>query len=271
MHRPAIAKTMLSQAKLKLIRSLDHKKARRESGLFVAEGPKVVGDLLAAAMLPKTIVATEDWLKQNAAAVGTAETIAVSESELKKASFLQHPQQVLALFNIPQVNATANTQESNNKSQSLSLALDGVQDPGNLGTIIRLADWFGVDAVYCSRETADVYSPKVVQATMGSLARVRPVYVDLEALITSLPDDFPVYGTFLDGKNIYEQELSAYGLIVMGNEGNGISAAIRRLVNRRLLIPNYPQDRATADSLNVAIATAITCAEFRRRQLSRCL
>ena len=148
---------------------------------------------------------------------------------------------------------------------SLYLALDGIQDPGNLGTIIRIADWFGIETVVCSPDTADAYAPKVVQATMGSLARVKIVYQDLAELIDALPTDFPVYGTLLDGRDIYAETLTPHGLIVMGNEGNGISPEIARKITRRLLIPNYPADRPTADSLNVAIATAITCAEFRRR------
>lgn len=143
--------------------------------------------------------------------------------------------------------------------------LDGVQDPGNLGTIIRIADWFGIENVICSADTADAYNPKVVQATMGSIARVKVTYMNLSVLFDSLSKDFPIYGTLLEGDNIYNQELTEVGLIVMGNEGKGISPAIRNLVNRALRIPNYPEGRATADSLNVAIATAIVCAEFRRR------
>lgn len=260
---------MLSQAKLKLIRSLEHKKARRETGLFVAEGPKVVGDL-SETMSPRLIVATDGWLKHNAKSLGDAEVIAVSESELRKASFLQHPQQVMALFPIPKATAEDGEKPLSPPSvsdSSLVLALDGVQDPGNLGTIIRIADWFGIDSLFCSHETADAYSPKVVQATMGCLARIRPQYVDLKQLIGSLSDGFPVYGTLLDGDDIYEQQLTAYGMIVMGNEGNGISQDIRPLINHRLLIPHWPKERTTTDSLNVAIATAITCAEFRRRKL----
>ena len=145
----------------------------------------------------------------------------------------------------------------------LVLALDGVQDPGNMGTIIRIADWFGIGTIYCSLDSADVYNPKVVQATMGSLAHVRIEYGNLQELIQQA--QCPVYGTLLDGQNIYEQPLTKNGIIVMGNEGNGISPAIRELVTHRLLIPNYHQDSETAESLNVAIATAITCAEFRRR------
>lgn len=150
-------------------------------------------------------------------------------------------------------------------SQQLCLALDGVQDPGNVGTIIRVADWFGITQIYCSHETADVYNPKVVQATMGSLARVDVQYTDLTTLIDNLPESCPVYGTLLDGSDLYQQELSDHGLIVMGNEGKGLTVEVRQRVNHRLLIPNYPKGRDTAESLNVAIATAIVCAEFRRR------
>jgi TrmH family RNA methyltransferase len=142
--------------------------------------------------------------------------------------------------------------------------LDGIQDPGNLGTIIRIADWFGIDTIYCSEDTADAYNPKVVQATMGSIARVKIVYTNLLTLFDSLPPSYPVYGTLLDGDDIYQQPLSHEGIIVMGNEGNGISEAIRQRVNRRLLIPCF-REGDTAESLNVAIATAITCSEFKRR------
>ena len=218
---------------------------------------------------------TQEWLHGKHLADQT-EVIEVTEEELKKVSFLQHPQQVLAVF---RQDTGCNKQDSNNSqeeaeeknfgfskinTQELSLALDGVQDPGNLGTIIRIADWFGITHIYCSQDTADVYNPKVVQATMGSIARVKVEYGNLLALVESLPADVPVYGTLLDGDNIYQQQLENRGLIVMGNEGKGISPALAKKVNRRLLIPNFPEGRATADSLNVAIATAITCSEFRR-------
>ena len=247
---------MISKNKIKYIRSLELKKNRNKEGKFVAEGFKVVDDLLA--LQPADlIVATQEWLHGKHLADQT-EVIEVTEEELKKVSFLQHPQQVLAVFRQAQDgDFSINTQE-------LSLALDGVQDPGNLGTIIRIADWFGITHIYCSQDTADVYNPKVVQATMGSIARVKVEYGNLLGLVESLPADVPVYGTLLDGDNIYQQQLENRGLIVMGNEGNGISPALAKKVNRRLLIPNFPEGRATADSLNVAIATAITCSEFRR-------
>lgn len=265
---------MISKNKIKYIRSLEQKKNRNKEGKFVAEGFKVVDDLLA--LQPADlIVATQEWLHGKHFADQT-EVIEVTEEELKKVSFLQHPQQVLAVF---RQDTGCNKQDSNNSqeeaeeknfgfskinTQELSLALDGVQDPGNLGTIIRIADWFGITHIYCSQDTADVYNPKVVQATMGSIARVKVEYGNLLALVESLPADVPVYGTLLDGNNIYQQQLENRGLIVMGNEGKGISPALAKKVNRRLLIPNFPEGRATADSLNVAIATAITCSEFRR-------
>ena len=247
---------MISKNKIKYIRSLELKKNRTKEGKFVAEGHKVVDDLLA--LQPADlIVGTQEWLQGKHFGAGT-EVIEVSEEELKKVSFLQHPQQVLAVFK------QAAAQQYDLDTSELSLALDGVQDPGNLGTIIRIADWFGITHIFCSEDTADVYNPKVVQATMGSIARVKVEYGDLLGLVESLPADFPVYGTLLDGDNIYQQQLESRGLIVMGNEGKGISPALSKKVNHRLLIPNFPEGRPTADSLNVAIATAITCSEFRR-------
>lgn len=179
--------------------------------------------------------------------------------DLQRASLLKTPQDVIAVFE--QRNEATNTSVI---ERELCLALDDVQDPGNFGTIIRIADWFGIEHIFCSLGTADVYNPKVVQATMGALARVHVHYLSLTELIEGLKE-VPVYGTFLDGTNIYKQSLSETGLIVMGNEGNGISAEVRKLINRKLYIPNFPAGRSTSESLNVAVATAITCAEFRRR------
>ena len=265
---------MISKNQAKLIRQLEQKKFRRREGLFVAEGPKVVGDLLSAGFLPHTIFATTEWMNENPDA-GTGKRGAlsrdnvtlpvteVSDEELRKVSFLQHPQQVLALFRLPERAAGFCPTEAPLPSpDALCLALDGVQDPGNLGTIIRIADWFGIDTIYCSEDTSDAWNPKVVQATMGSIARVNIFYTSLHDLISQAA--VPVYGTLLDGDNIYTQPLSKGGIIVMGNEGNGISPEIRPLVTHRLLIPAFRQGD-TAESLNVAIATAITCSEFRRR------
>lgn len=246
---------MISKNQIKFIRQLEQKKFRHREGLFVAEGTKVVGDLLKAGYIPHSLYATPDWIASHS----VAEATEVTDDELTRLSFQQHPQQVLALFPIPPLNSKFLI------LNSLALALDGVQDPGNLGTIIRIADWFGISNIICSEDTVDAYNPKVVQATMGSIARVNIIYTNLLELLDGLPADFPVYGTLLDGENIYTQELTPHGLIIMGNEGNGISDAVRQRVNRRLLIPDF-HNGDTADSLNVAIATAITCSEFRRRQ-----
>lgn len=261
---------MISKNIVKLIRSLDSKKNRRKESLFVAEGPKVVGDLIEW-QSPTLIVATSEWLHINMQRLVKARVsngnqcriFEVTDEELNKASLLMHPQQVIALFPIPD-ERNLDIDEINS---TLSIALDGVQDPGNLGTIIRIADWFGIKNIICSADTADAYNPKVVQATMGSIARVNIVYTDIKLLLDNLSDDLPVYGTLLDGTNIYTQQLSTNGIIIMGNEGNGISPQVRKRITRRLLIPDF-NDNSTADSLNVAIATAITCSEFRRRTLA---
>ena len=247
---------MISKNQQKFIRQLEQKKYRKREGLFVAEGTKVVGDLLKR-YTPEAIYSTLQWQAPD----GISPQI-VTDEELQRISFQQHPQQVLALFPIP--SQAGDYPQTLLNEQTLTLALDGVQDPGNLGTIIRIADWFGVNTLICSEDTADAWNPKVVQATMGSLARVNIIYTSLTTLLDYLPDNFPVYGTFLDGKDIYTEHLTSGGLIIMGNEGNGISEEVRQRVNHHLLIPNFHQGE-TADSLNVAIATAITCSEFRRR------
>lgn len=246
----------LSKNKLKYIRSLKEKKFRTEYGTFVAEGNKMVSDLLPC-MKCQLLVATPDFL--NTLDVrDVEEVIEITESQLAQASFLQNPQQVLAVFYQPQYSAETDL------SNQLIIALDGIQDPGNLGTIIRLADWYGIGHIFCSHDTADVYNPKVVQATMGALARVRVHYVDLIAFLNE-NKQIPIYGTLLDGENMYEQEITSNGIIVMGNEGKGIRPEVERLVTKKLYIPNYPSGNPTSESLNVAIATAIICAEFRRR------
>jgi TrmH family RNA methyltransferase len=239
---------MISKNQIKFVKQLEQKKYRQREGAFVAEGPKVVGDLLMAKYSPIHLFATEEWATAN----NKQDCLIVTPDELRKLSFLQHPQQVLAVFRMPSY--------SKLQTSSLTLALDGIQDPGNLGTIIRIADWFGINTIVCSEDTADAWNPKVVQATMGSIARVSMIYTNLEEYLSHAT--LPVCGTLLDGDNIYTQELPHEAIIVMGNEGNGISPAIRQMVTHRLLIPQF---RPGAESLNVAIATAITCSEFRRR------
>lgn len=248
---------MISKATIKKIHALDMRKFRRNERLFVAEGPKLV-DELCATMKPVYIAALPEWISENAKIVSGTEYDIVTPDELQRASLQKNPQQVIALFPIPEHRFC--TEQFKNE---LVLMLDGVQDPGNLGTIARIADWFGIRNILCSAETADIYNPKAVQATMGALARVKFHYTDLLQLLSQY--DGPVYGTFLDGENIYGQELSENGIIVMGNEGKGISQGVGEMINRRLYIPNYPIGTQTTESLNVAIATSIVCAEFRRR------
>ncbi len=248
---------MLSKNKIKFIHSLDTKKARKEENAFLVEGFKSVDEFLPSFHC-KLLVATSSYLSTHTKC-NADEIIEVTPEELSRASLLKTPQEVLAIFEQPFYKLDVDA-----PSRSLCLALDGVQDPGNLGTIIRIADWFGIEDLFCSQNTVDVYNPKTIQATMGALSRVKVHYTDLIPFIQTL-HNVPVYGTFLDGDVIYHRELSPTGLIIMGNEGNGISPEIENKITQRLYIPNYPKERKTSESLNVAVATSIICAEFRRR------
>jgi RNA methyltransferase, TrmH family len=251
---------MISKSKIKLIKSLEQKKFRDETGLFVAEGTKLVLDLLT--VFKCTILAgTREWMVENKN-ISAVEIIEVDESELNRISNQKSPQGVFAVFEKP-----LHTWQIEALNQKLVLALDDVQDPGNLGTILRIADWFGITDVFCSEHSNDAYNPKTVQATMGALARVRVHTVNLPAFLQSYSKYMPVYGTFMDGSNIYSNTLSQHGIIVMGNEGNGISPETEKHVTHRLLIPSYPMGDVTSESLNVGVATALVCAEFRRRML----
>ncbi len=258
---------MISKNRIKLIRSLEQKKHRRESGLFVAEGPKLVGELLPAYPCAY-LAATSRWLAEHTAAVADlrargTEVDEVTPQELERASLLRAPQEVLTLMHLPQ-RPTLPPAEA---ATRLVLALDDVQDPGNLGTIVRLADWFGIEDVVCSEGSADVFNPKAMQATMGAPAGVRVHYTPLpQWLAEAARAGAAIYGTSLQGTNLYAEPLSPCGVIVMGNEGRGVSAEVEALVSRRLYIPPFPAGRATSESLNVAIATAVICAEFRRRE-----
>lgn len=250
---------MLSKNTLKLITSLEQKKYRKESGLFVAEGGKTVNDLIDCGLVAEKVIATREWLDTHKLH-GSHNVIEVTEEELRRASFLRAPQGVLALFR-----QLSHTLDHEAPAKRLCLALDNVQDPGNLGTIVRLADWFGIEEVYCSIGSADIYNPKCIQATMGAVGRVKVFYTELPEFLSKIKENAPVYGTFLDGEDLYDKQLGTNGIILMGNEGNGISKECARHVNERLFIPNYPAGRKTSESLNVSTATAIICGEFRRR------
>ncbi len=249
---------MLSKAKIKWIHSLDLKKNRTELHLFVAEGHKLVTELLP--LMPcRFLTATAEWLHTHSD-IHAAEIAEASQQELSKASNQQHPQEVLAVFEIPDKKTDLNYLKNN-----LSLALDNIQDPGNLGTIIRTADWFGINTLLCSIGCADAYNPKTVQASMGSIARVAVHYLKLEDFLPTL--NIPVFGTFLEGKNLYElPNLPQAAVILMGNEGNGISEKLKPIVNEKLYIPEYPSGSKRVESLNVSIATGIICAAFRKPQ-----
>ena len=240
---------MLSKNQIKLITSLQQKKYRKQEQLFFAEGVKVVQELLHSNFELQELFTT----KQDFLSVSKDKLHAISEAELKKISALATPNSCLAVFKIPKAKEM--------KESGLILALDDVRDPGNLGTIIRLCDWFGIETLLCSEETVDIYNPKVVQATMGSISRVNVVYGDLENFLVKTK--LTVFGTFMDGKNIYQESLPNDGVIVMGNEANGISEAVEKLVTDRIAIPRFG-DLQITESLNVATATAIILSEFKR-------
>ena len=240
---------MLSKSQFKLIKSLGHKKYRQRQNLFVAEGKKVIQEFLDEGLSLHLLCTVSEFFGPS-----VSQRILVSEAELQKISFLTTPQTALALFEIPQALPPTDT--------GLQVVLDQVRDPGTLGTIIRLCDWFGVTDLICSPDTVDCYNPKVVQASMGSLARVQVHYLDLVEFLTK--QSRPVFGTFLDGADIYQEALPSDGLLIMGNEANGINPSTQACITRRLTIPQFGAIRET-ESLNVATATAIALSEFRRR------
>ena len=255
----------ITKSEIKQVRSLQQKKFRDELGLFVAEGDKCVEELQKGFELVALYREGEN----------------ATRVEIEQMSGLQTPQGTIAVFRKPILPLAPYLEER--AGEEVLLVLDGVQNPGNLGTIIRTCDWFGVHDIVCSRDTADCFNPKVVQATMGALTRVRVHYTDVAEwlkAVSSQHSDVRIYGTLLDGKDMYEElsairnQLSAEGsklkaessIIIMGNEGNGISEEVRRLVTHPIRIPSYPKNAETSESLNVAIATAIVLAEFRRRE-----
>ncbi|GGF61173.1 TrmH family RNA methyltransferase [Wenyingzhuangia marina] len=239
----------ISKNQIKLITSLQQKKYRVKEGLFVAEGIKVVNEFLNSEIELQTLFCVDEVLGdyKNYACVS------ITENELKKISVLKSPNKVLGLFKIPS--------EKTSQDNGLKVVLDTINDPGNLGTIIRLCDWFGVKELICSKDTVDCYNTKVVQSTMGSLTRVVVKYVDLIPYLKDTQQ--PVYITDMEGENVYAATLPENGIIIMGNEANGVSSEIKQLISRKLTIPRFGELQAT-ESLNVATATAILLNEFRR-------
>lgn len=240
---------MVSKNQIKLITGLQQKKQRIEQQLFIAEGVKVIQELLLANFVPQHLFVTEHEFET----IKTSQKTLISESDMKRISVLSTPSSCLGVFKIPKPKKPAD--------KGLIVVLDDIRDPGNLGTIIRLCDWFGVTDLVCSNETVDVYNPKVVQATMGSITRVNVSYLDLKDYISK--SSLPVFGTFMDGKNIYTEKLPAEGLLIFGNEANGISQQLEAKIKNRIAIPRFG-DLQQTESLNVATAAAICLSEFRR-------
>lgn len=254
---------MLTRNQAKLITSLHQKKFRKEENLFIAEGEKVVSDLLLSEIYVREIYCTEEFVTRQtktSAFYGRKNLVIVEEDELRKISALSTPQHVLALADIP------GEEVEINYTGGIKLVLDNIKDPGNMGTLIRTADWFGIDEVICSEECVDIYNPKVVQGAMGSLFRLRMYNRNLKDIfkINRSKNNLPVYGTVLKGSNIYDEELSKDGFILIGNESTGIDEEHITFITKALTIPASSSTKA--DSLNVAIAAGIACSEFFRRK-----
>lgn len=247
---------MLSKNKIKFIQSLLKKKNRNETGLFLAEGEKLIHELITANFRFHSLIYAD---KHKGTFDGVdCEQLECDSTTFKKISTLSTPQEVMAICHMPQPDQEIPLQNE------LIIALDNIQDPGNLGTIIRLASWFGVKTLLCSSDTVDCYNPKVIQATMGAIAHVKIHYGILEeSLSKAAASGIEIYGTFLDGDTIYDASLPKNAIIVMGNEGNGISSTIEKLVSHKLFIPSFSAENRV-ESLNVSMATAIVCSEFRR-------
>jgi TrmH family RNA methyltransferase len=248
---------MVSKSQISLVKSLQQKKFRREHQLFVAEGHKSVMEFIASGYKIQVVYHTSVYDAKLYKLSKKVNFQDISVAEMQKMSSLTTPQEVLAVIHLPQWPALTRNQLLN----QFTLVLDGVQDPGNLGTIIRTADWFGIKNIICSEDTVDAYNPKVVQATMGSLARINLHYTNL---VTALPQlNLPIYGALLNGDNIYTTDFGNEGLVVMGNEGNGLRPEIQQLITQAITIPRIGE----AESLNVAIATALFCSEICRKRL----
>ena len=252
---------LLSKAKIRLIRSLEQKKYRVQHGLFVLEGDKAVREALDSTLTVEYLLAKLAWLEQPSSTKAN-HIIEINDQELSQISFLKTPNQAIALVQIPYYPL-----DFAELTGGLSLYLDQIQDPGNLGTIIRIADWFGIRHVLCGQGCADPFSPKTVQSTMGAIIRVKTNQTDVGFFrqLKIYQPDFPVFGAFLDGDNLYHTPLPTKAVMMMGNESKGISEAVAQYVDQRLLIPSYSSGEPTSESLNVATAAAIICAEFRRR------
>lgn len=245
---------MLSKAKIKLIVQLKQKKYRELNNMFIVEGTRNVIDFLQSKMSLVEIFATNNWIEDQDFNTNEFHTNKVTLVELKKVTALSTPSEVLAIFKLPNTDFNGHI-----INKYFSVALDNISDPGNLGTIIRTADWFGINQIYCSNNTVDAFNPKVVQATMGSLARVKIIYTDLESILKNKPKDLPVFGALLVGTSIKELEPQTNGVILIGSEAHGISEELLPFITQKITIPSYKNDINNPESLNASIATAIIC------------
>ena len=253
---------MFSKNTIKHISSLTVKKYRTQHGEFIAEGPKIVSELTQSDLLITEIYALPDWLKNNPSIQNKSISInSISDLQLKKISSLSTPNQVLAVVKIPERNF-----DTTYVRNSMVLVLDEIKDPGNLGTIIRIADWFGINHILCSENSVDTFNPKTVQASMGSICRVNVYYEDIADLISRMTINIPVYGAFIEGNSIYSETFKESGFMVIGNESKGISPEIETLITNKISIPTGNISTYQAESLNASIATAIICAEINRQK-----
>ena len=250
---------MTTKAEIKKYKSLSSKKHRDEHGLFIVEGVKVVEEFLQSNLKLSILLTDDDDIFSSYTKLGI-NTDRISSKDISQISNLKTPNKLIAIFEKPSESIDRDLIDS-----SYTLILDNINDPGNLGTIIRIADWFGIKQIICSPNTVDKFNPKVIQSTMGSLTRVIVAYTDLPVFIESLNNSVPVYGTFLEGENIYTSELQKNGLIVMGSESHGVSAEIEKFVGNKIHIPSFNTSGTHAESLNVGVATGIICSEFARR------
>ena len=251
---------MLSKQVTKIIQNLEKKKFREKYNLFKIEGDKLVGELLHSSFKIHSILAFPEWIERNRTALTHVNTIETNTREMADISNFQSMPEVIALAEIPE-----HPLDETELRQNLSIILNGIQDPGNLGTILRVADWFGIRHVFCDTDCAGVFNPKCVQASMGAIFRVKVHYTDLPELLRKYrSEDFHCYGTFLNGSNIYKTPLSSRGFIIMGNEGKGIRPEIEEIVDRKLTIPSFANSTYSTESLNVGVATGIILSEFKR-------
>lgn len=253
---------MISKNTIKLIKSLEQKKFRLKEKAFIVEGDKNVSEVIQSKFKIENLYATRVFLDKNISTIKDLKIISeVTKEEICKASLLKSPQNSIAICTLPETKILPEILD-----KKLKIYLDDIQDPGNLGTIIRICDWFGVDQLFCSLNTADLFNPKVIQASMGSFCRINVYYSTFEQIaVLANNSTIPIYGALLAGENIYTQKLPENALLVMGNEGNGINSEIEKLLVNKIKIPEFNSNDKTAESLNVSVATAIICSEFKRQ------